>query len=830
MKKGFKGFVTPYKTDTASTAAPPPPITKPSKLFKANTTSTTSTAPPSLTKPSKSSKPLPTKTTTTTQSKDEDQYYKVMWCEASSKKHKTHLDGTLSYDVTKKQAILYDETGKDIGRSNFTIVPTLSIGYKSKISGKEYEIIESIKQSEFKEIKSSSSSTSTSSSFTKSKEKKRKKDQQEEEEEENISSLSHNDSFKNVLPNSTLLKTRTKILSPLFNPNATNAFVLHTPTIEEIKNNTATHVVVDPHLSSKLRPHQRLGVEFLYQCLTGNKHEYGYGAILADQMGLGKTLQALTLIWTMVQQNPNSSTKPMVKKVIIVAPATLIGNWRSEIITWLGREKLKPVTLSDKLKVSKADQLKDFGESQTDPVLIISYEQCVSYSNQLEKLSDIGLLIADEGHRIKNATTKTAMAVNSIKATRRIILSGTPIQNDLYEFYAMVDFVNPGALGTPNEFRRDFATPIQKSRDSNSNQREKDQGILKSIQLAKMTSSFILRRKSNVLEKYLPLKSTQIIFCKMPSTQSKIYQETINSFAEKDFSLSNIILLKKLCNSKDSGKLLFVGDLIKSLPRGEKIVLVSNYTQTLDIFETLCKELSFGFLRLDGQVEADSRQFLITKFNDPADQHKVFLLSAKAGGVGINLIGANHIVLFDPDWNPAVDLQAMERVWRQGQEKNYFDKGGFTTDELKDIFSFNSNTSCETHDLLQCKCSCPSNSLGGGGGGGGSKLASYKNDVIKGIDHHQTWFHLNQNYIQQIKNQSINISPILLSDLFTKHINYIFIKRPQSINQDIDIGESLSFLEETEQIEEEKQEMEEDDEEEEYIEPTKTKRLKKQKI
>jgi DNA repair and recombination RAD54-like protein len=567
----------------------------------------------------------------------------------------------------------------------------------------------------------------------------------------------------------------TRLSKPLFSPNAPGAVVLFEP--KDIFSENKIHVVVDPQLASHLRPHQIEGVKFMYECVMGLKSFKGNGCILADDMGLGKTIQAITLIWTLMTQGPTGV--PAVKRVVIVAPSSLVGNWCKEFHKWLG-DRVDPVPMGDANKDKVNSALAKFGYS-TDiktNLLVVSYDQLRIHIDEICKIPDIDLVVCDEGHRLKNAQIKTAQAVNRLKTKKRIILSGTPIQNDLEEFHAMVSFVNPGILKDINVFRMVYAEPIMKMREPDADDEIKRVGRERSLQLARMTSEFILRRTSQVNKKYLPPKVDQIIFCRLTPLQRELYKSISSRFklqsndlnhSERETTFSLITDLKKLCNDpkliydsyKDefqfgpdfkprhwqpeySTKLQFVDRLlleIRNTSENDRVVIVSNYTQTLDILSQMCTQRGYAYFQLDGKTPVAKRQKLVDLFNDPKRPEFVFLLSSKAGGCGLNLVGANHLILFDPDWNPANDLQAMARVWRPGQQKKVYlyrvlctgtieekifqrqvkkmslsetivegkqiaeEKPNFTLAELRDLFTFREETKCDTHDLLNCRCS-----------------------------------------------------------------------------------------------------------------------------
>lgn len=489
---------------------------------------------------------------------------------------------------------------------------------------------------------------------------------------------------------------------PLHDPKAPNAVILA---------DGGVPVVLDPCLSRRMRPHQVSGVKFLF-----NSVRSGGGAILADDMGLGKSLQAIALVWTMLRQGRPQG--PSVAKAIIVCPASLVTNWVNEVKKWLGDDRLRPVAVSSGSSTFESKQeLAGFINGSVKKLMIVSYEMFRSYADDLYR-ADVGLLVCDEGHRLKSSQgNKTIEALKKLPCGRRVILTGTPVQNDLEEFFAVCDFVNPGCLSSLQSFRSIFAMPIIASRDSNASSASIRLGEARARELGKVTSKFVLRRTASILERYLPAKLETAIFCRLQPRQEKAYeQEAQHRYADIDIhrfsaALSAINFLRKICShpilaksseqneddsAKDQGsntqnesvvdrrdvlRSFEVNDSSKmqiamsiceaSLVVGDKVIFVSNFTTTLDLVQYALDQRKVSFCRLDGSTPVSQRGDIVRRFNN-GTLGDVFLLSAKAGGVGLNLIGANRLILFDPDWNPATDLQAMARVWRDGQKKRVF--------------------------------------------------------------------------------------------------------------------------------------------------------------
>ncbi|KAF2083782.1 DNA repair protein, SNF2 family [Saccharata proteae CBS 121410] len=612
------------------------------------------------------------------------------------------------------------------------------------------------------------------------------------------------------------------VAKPLHDPSGEFAIVLYDPTIddrpliEEVKDNKAENpeapkldeplmhksladilglkkkvedrpkvpVVIDPRLAKVLRPHQVEGVKFLYRCTTGLIDPKANGCIMADEMGLGKTLQCITLMWTLLKQSPEAG-KSTIQKCVIACPSSLVRNWANELVKWLGKDAVTPFAIDGKAsKEELIQQLRQWsiasGRAVVRPVLIVSYETLRLYTDELRQ-TPIGLLLCDEGHRLKNDESLTFTALTSLNVQKRVILSGTPIQNDLSEYFSLLNFANPGYLGTKNDFRKQYELPILRGRDALGTDADRKKGDERLAELLTLVNKFIIRRTNDILSKYLPVKYEHVVFCNLAPFQKDLYNHFIQSPEIKSLlrgkgsqPLKAIGLLKKLCNHPDlldlpsdlpgsenffpedfvpkdsrgrdrdvkpwySGKMMVLDRMLARIRQdsNDKIVLISNYTQTLDVFDKLCRSRGYGCLRLDGTMNVNKRQKLVDKFNNPDGAEFVFLLSSKAGGCGLNLIGANRLVLFDPDWNPAADQQALARVWRDGQKKDCFVyrfigtgtieekifqrqshkqslsscvvdsaedvERHFSSESLRELFQYQPHTTSDTHDTFKCK-------------------------------------------------------------------------------------------------------------------------------
>uniref|UniRef100_A0A8C6X6S3 RAD54 homolog B n=1 Tax=Naja naja TaxID=35670 RepID=A0A8C6X6S3_NAJNA len=703
-------------------------------------------------------------------------YFSVVWCKASKKKHKK-WEGDAVLIVKGKSVMLKDMEGKNIGRGTgyqFKVLDNLTEGQSLMIGSKEIEVMGVILEEDFKSGKCFLSSLEATEEIWNS---------------PVASARRFCNPFKNVSKANT--KENWSNCKPRHDPFAPDSLVMPYPCPSHQRLFNKSHlpvvdVVVDPYITSHLRPHQREGILFLYECVMGMRVSNRFGAILADEMGLGKTLQCISLIWTLLRQGPYGC-KPVIKQALIVTPGSLVKNWGKEFQKWLGNERIKVFLVDQDHKVE------EFIKSPLYSVLILSYEMLLRSVDQIQK-TEFSLVICDEGHRLKNSSIKTTTALLSLSCERRIILTGTPVQNDLQEFYALIEHVNPGILGPLSAYRKVYEEPILRSREPSAAEEDIELGEKRAAELMHLTGLFILRRTQEVINKFLPPKKESILFCRPTMLQLALYRTLLNSQIVRSClqgSLENsphlicIGALKKLCNhpcllskaiqkkesesggnqdqtnlygglrdvfsqesaqtnfsESDSGKLKVLTQMLAAIhERGpsERVVVVSNYTQTLNILQEVCQRCEYPYTRLDGSTPVSQRQQIVDSFNSKFCPAFIFLLSSKAGGVGLNLVGASHLILYDIDWNPATDIQAMARVWRDGQrhtvhiyrllttgtieEKIYqrqiskqalsgavvdFSKGSehirFSVEELRNLFTLHEDSNCVTHDLLECNC------------------------------------------------------------------------------------------------------------------------------
>jgi len=390
----------------------------------------------------------------------------------------------------------------------------------------------------------------------------------------------------------------------------------------------------------------------------------------------------------------------------------------------VGTERLKVRGVEASSGTESGEQeVQAFVKGSAIHVLVIGYEMFKKHSRRLKELKD-SCFVCDEGHRLKNSKgNQTIQALASITCRRRLLLTGTPVQNDLLELYAMCEWVNPSYLGDAKAFRQVFEQPIARSRESGVSGWEKELGSERSKMLSERTAGFVLRRDARLLRQYLPPKTECVLFCPLQPMQRDVYSELLktklvrrmqqrrqevdgrqdplaltclNTLVQVSnhpvllFNRATVETAAELLESdelsevyakyptdydstggdeSESGKMRVLIALLAAVKADKgKAVVVSNYVRTLNVIETLCSDRKWPVLRLDGQTPSSSRQSLVDEFNSSHHPAHIFLLSAKAGGQGLNLIGGNRLVLFDPDWNPATDLQAMARIWRDGQQ------------------------------------------------------------------------------------------------------------------------------------------------------------------
>lgn len=417
-------------------------------------------------------------------------------------------------------------------------------------------------------------------------------------------------------------------------------------------------------LKAELRPYQHAGFQWL-----AFLKEAGWGGILADDMGLGKTVQALSYLQEFANEHPDA-------RFLVVCPTTLMYNWEAEI-----RKFTPELRHFIHHGPRRTHQIKDL-----DPyhVIITTYGTMRSDIRWLKDVT-FDYAILDESQAIKNPASQVAKASLLIKAKHKLALSGTPVQNNTFDLYAQMNFLNPGLLGSREFFANEFATPIDKFREEEVTQ-----------QLRQLIYPFMLRRTKEQVAKDLPAKTETILYCEMGPEQRKIYNAYRNTYKDQILGmidergierstfhiLQGLTRLRQICDSpailNEEERLPNHSVKSEELTREilenvghHKALVFSQFLGMLAIIRKQLEEADIPYVYFDGSSSATEREKAIQEFQNNEDC-RVFLISLKAGGVGLNLTAADYVYIVDPWWNPAVEQQAIDRTHRIGQTKAIF--------------------------------------------------------------------------------------------------------------------------------------------------------------
>jgi non-specific serine/threonine protein kinase len=435
---------------------------------------------------------------------------------------------------------------------------------------------------------------------------------------------------------------------------------------------------IDPpeHLLHTLRPYQVHGFHWLNYL-----HEVNWGGILADDMGLGKTIQALSFLHHYKEHYGHL-------RALVVCPTTLIFNWENEIKKFAPGLTYRIHHGGERLRNKEA--LNDF------QVIITTYG---TLRSDIKLLMDMPLdyVVLDESQAIKNPASKVTKAACLLRAKHRLCMSGTPLQNNTFDIFAQMNFLNPGMLGSIEFFRQEFAIPIDKFGEPD----RKDH-------LRKLLFPFILRRTKEQVAKDLPEKTETILFCEMEEEQRKVYDAYRNDYRDKILGtiesqgiqksqltiLQGLMKLRQICDSpailnetdKYPNHSIKLDELAREISENignHKALIFSQFLGMLALIKEKLIELEIPFAYFDGSTTATDREKAIREFQDN-DSCRVFLISLKAGGVGLNLTAADYVYIVDPWWNPAVEQQAIDRTHRIGQTKNIFAYRMICKDSIED--------------------------------------------------------------------------------------------------------------------------------------------------
>ena len=420
-------------------------------------------------------------------------------------------------------------------------------------------------------------------------------------------------------------------------------------------NKLAEESIEYPKLNAKLRDYQKYGYKWL-KYLTDNN----LGACLADDMGLGKTLQAIALLSKVHEEKK--------KKSMVIMPKSLIYNWENEIKRF-----------SSKLKVGIYYGInRDFSSLKKVDVILTTYG---TIRNDIENLLEqkFDLLVLDESQNIKNINSQTTKAVLLLNAKKRVALSGTPIENNLLELYSLFRFLNPEMFGSVQEFTNDYIVPIQKYSDTSTIE-----------ELRKKIYPFLLRRVKKEVLADLPDKIEKLVYVDMNDEHRRFYEERRKyyySLLEKNtssqgnfdkfFVLQAINELRHIVSSPEleskkiisSKKEVLIENVIEAIENNHKVLVFVNYLSSIESICDSLKENKIKYLKMTGQTK--DRQNLVDKFQSDS-RYKVFVMTLKTGGVGLNLVSADTIFIYDPWWNTTVENQAIDRAYRLGQDKTVF--------------------------------------------------------------------------------------------------------------------------------------------------------------
>ena len=554
---------------------------------------------------------------------------------------------------------------------------------------------------------------------------------------------------------------------PLFDPTAPGAIVLNEAAAAS---GGQVAVVVDPFLARRLRPHQVEAVRWMYDRVAlppiSSSSSFGggggvgaisaaaasaaaaanrAGCILSHEPGLGKTLTSLALVHTLLRQSPRGfsggggngggSSRGLIRRAVVACPASLTDNWAAEVHLWLGSERLRCMVLRGS-GAEAASDVAAFKAGSATPLLIASYETLRTAAPALA--GSVDLLICDEGHRLKAAGgSRTQEALLALRSPRLALLTGTPLQNNLSELFALVDFACPGTLGSLRLFQTLFELPIQKSRDARASEREREIGQQRAAELAERVGAVVLRRSAAVNAAYLPPLTVYDVFLRLTDAQVAAYRAVLGGSGVASVLRSGggggngggggagtttvlplIGLLRKICISpklvsstttgarggadddredeekaprakggggdnesslraataaaaaaawRDSAKLVALDALLRAAAaRGDKVIVTSTSTAVLDVAGLVARGAGMTTARIDGATDARARIDVVNAFNNSASKvpgsrgGDVMLLSMRAGGAGLNLIGAPVLVTLDFDWNPATIAQVRE--------------------------------------------------------------------------------------------------------------------------------------------------------------------------
>ena len=425
------------------------------------------------------------------------------------------------------------------------------------------------------------------------------------------------------------------------------------------------NVEIPKNIRANLRDYQKTGYDWL-----NFLRDYGFNGILADDMGLGKTLQAICLL----QKIKDEGKK---KPFLVVVPTSLVFNWKNEVDKFSPGMKTYLHHGSGRVRGEKS-----FAKTLDSTDLVITTYGVLRNDLSLFAMRDFEYIILDEAHAIKNPLSVNARSVNALRGNHKLAISGTPIQNNLMELWSLFNFLSPGYLGTYDSFKENFVLRIEG---------EKDEGAVNALK--RMVDPFLLKRNKDVIADELPAKTEMVLRSTFGPEEGVAYNnwkdyysgEISRSIKDKGISKSRLKIFEGLTKLRQaalhpkmvdpkyeggSAKFdLLIMEVEKVLAEGHKVLIFSSFVKMLSIVKEEFEKRGVKYSYLDGS--SSNREKIIQEFQD-SEKARPFLISIKAGGIGLNLTSADYVFIVDPWWNPAVEMQAMDRAHRIGQTKPVF--------------------------------------------------------------------------------------------------------------------------------------------------------------
>jgi len=483
-------------------------------------------------------------------------------------------------------------------------------------------------------------------------------------------------------------------------------------------------------INNRLFPYQRTGVRWMWEL-----HTQGAGGVVGDEMGLGKTVQVASFLGSMASNR-------LLDSVLIIAPATMLSHWLRELAVWapglrrilvhrsgesdgISRVVSKAMLRSLRrwLKNARADRVNepidddDYNNSKehsfcgTGYVIVTTYESIRRSPDEYIN-HNWSYVVMDEGQKIRNPDADVTLACKRLRTPHRLLLSGTPIQNDLRELWSLFDFIYPGRLGTLPAFDAEFAEPIKRGGYSNASPMQVQLAYRMALVLRDLINPYLLRRQKKDVKEVnrMPSKTEQVLFCRLSSVQRRLYEDYLRSDEVMGVMrgavqlLKAVTIMRKICNhpnlvtgsngtlddrgsdssssdddddmydqdklAERSGKLQVLSKILPLWKKqGHKVIIFTQWKKMLSIIEQFANLQGWKYCRMDGNTAIASRQKLVDKFNND-ESYFCMLMTTRTGGVGLNITGANRVLLYDPDWNPQTDAQARERAYRFGQTRD----------------------------------------------------------------------------------------------------------------------------------------------------------------